>query len=60
MTVTHLAEDCTDAIAGCALAASGTFGVSAQSAGGDTIALASGAITATDTLSYLDGKSCNQ
>ena len=60
LTMARLAEDCTDAIAGCALDARGTFDVSAQSAGGDTIALASGAVIAADTLSYQDGKTCNQ
>jgi hypothetical protein len=60
LTMTHLAEDCSDVIAGCALAAAGTFDVSAQSAGGDTIVLASGAVTATDTFSYLDGTTCDR
>jgi hypothetical protein len=60
LTMARLAEDCTDTIAGCALDARGTFDVSAQSAGGDTIALASGAVTAADTLSYQDGKTCDR
>jgi hypothetical protein len=60
LTMTSLAEDCTDVISGCALAARGTFNLSAQGAGGDTIALSSGAVTATDTLSYLDGKTCDR
>jgi hypothetical protein len=59
LTMTHLAEDCSDVLAECALAASGTLDVSAQGAGGDTVVLASGAVTATDTFSYLDGKMCD-
>jgi hypothetical protein len=60
LTMVRLAEDCADAIAGCALDADGTFEVSAGSAGGDTIALASGDVTATDTLAYQDGKTCDR
>jgi hypothetical protein len=60
LTMARLVENCTDAIAGCALDARGTFEVSARSAAGDTIALASGAVTAADTLSYQDGKMCDR
>jgi hypothetical protein len=60
LTLTRLAEDCTDVIAGCALDVDGTFDVTARSTGGDTVALASGAVTAADTFSYQDGTMCNR
>jgi hypothetical protein len=59
LTVARLAEDCTDVIAACALAADGTFDVTAASANGDTVELASGTLTAADSFSYRDGNSCN-
>jgi hypothetical protein len=60
LTLAHLAEDCTDVIGACALSADGTFDLTGTSAAGDTVELASGALSAADTLSYQDGNSCNQ
>jgi hypothetical protein len=60
LTIEHLAENCWDVIAACALNAVGGFQVTAGSASGDTVTLAAGTVTAEDSFSYQDGTICNQ
>jgi hypothetical protein len=58
VTITELGEDCTHVISSCSLGAQGTFDLSATGPNGETIELASGALTATDTFMYSDSSSC--
>lgn len=60
LTMDHLAENCFQVIAACALNAVGAFEVTAGSASGDTVTLAAGRVTAEDSFSYQDGTMCNQ
>lgn len=59
LDLSELSQDCTDAISSCALTAAGAFTVSASTPQGDTVELASGSLTAADTLLYQDQSSCN-
>jgi hypothetical protein len=58
--MSHLAENCYDVIAACALNGDGTFALTAGSASGDTVSLAAGTVTAGDSFSYQDATMCNQ
>ena len=59
LDLSELSQDCTDVISSCALAAAGSFTVSASTPQGDAVELASGSLTAADTLVYQDHNSCN-
>lgn len=50
LDVTQLAEDCTGVLSSCALAAQGTFELSAMGPSGEPVKLSSGTLTAADTL----------
>jgi len=60
LTMPRLAENCTDAIASCALDADGTCAVTTGRAGGHPVGLTSGTVGAADTFSYQDGTTCNR
>ena len=54
INLTQLAEDCTDALSSCALAAQGTFQLTAAGPNDETLTLTAGSLTATDTFRYRD------
>jgi hypothetical protein len=54
LTLTQLAEDCTDVLSVCALTAQGAFELTGTGPGGEALSLTSGTVTAADTLMYRD------
>lgn len=54
LSLTQLAEDCTDVLSTCALTAQGSFQLTGTGPHGETLSLTSGSVTAADTLMYRD------
>lgn len=52
VTLTQLAEDCTDVLSICALTAAGTLQLTATGPNGEALSLSAGTIAAADTLTY--------
>ncbi len=52
VSLSALAEDCTDVLSICALTAAGSFQLTATGPNGEALSLSTGTITAADTLMY--------
>ena len=58
LSITGLAENCTDALSSCALTAQGTFSLTAMGPDEEMVSLVAGSMTAADTFVYRS--SCNE
>jgi hypothetical protein len=59
LALSRLEEDCTDVLRECALAADGTFAVSASTPAGELVELTDGVVSASDSFNHRDANTCD-